>query len=548
MSSKFWSGLTIFLIVSGIIAAIVWFFVGFMADSWFQNWRGFVNDIWISWLFPNGWNLLGATPFFFTLAAIVITGIIVMTSGTEEKWLLVVATVLIVASIFSIIRGSWLLAENGARYYSSTTTFVVKDTNKVPGVLSKFSTSNEAMVDMKQGNLPTGWVPRAASATGAQILLRRTGDAISNTELMSDTLTYIYGEGKSGSWTAIRNGKNQQPIYGVASWDGTNENVKTCEFTGNYELNKAFGGMWGKNLTDSIAEKFPLLTYNELDMWGYCKGDQPIIVIPATKTNGYDVRSVDQAAGVITVTGAPNGEPVIEHQVSAKPGDFPGPVYPQRLVSAQLDSLSWVAGRHLNWFENFGFEATDVTAQAGNNSNYLLKSEADGRLYWVTPLKPRSTDSQTLVAYSVTPADEMNNDRMNEQKVYVLDNDDPRIVNLDNLEAVVTDAIRTSDPGFFTSSTPGKIVEFLPVSDNQWQVFAEVNGRVKYRIDVNVGSRITTTVVQVDKEEAPAVGGSTTTPDTPVTCDNPAGLNDAQLTACLVQLANEFQKRHAETK
>jgi hypothetical protein len=546
------SGWAIGLIVSGVaiavISLILWFFVGLMFDSSAQAYRGFLNGIWFSWFFPNGWNIFMATPLFTALVCLTIIAAvwIFRADGGSSAVAWIVTVVLALVSIHAIaIRGIWEAEESGARHYLSTTTFVVHDPAKVPDLLNKFSTSNEAQVKVVAGDLPSGWLPRVASATGARNVISKTGDAISNTELMLDTMTYIYGSGQSGSWTAIRDGKNQVNIYGVASWDGSGESVKTCEFTGQNELNKAFGGMWGTNLTNAIAGKYPLFTYDESDIWGYCDGDKPVIVIPGTKTVGYSTRTVDEANGVVTITGSPSGEPVIEHDESVDPGEYPGPVYPQRLVNQQLSSIAWAAGRHLRMFENFGLETTNVSSQEGNNKNFLLKSEEDGRLYWVTPLRPRSTDSQTLIAYSVTPADSVKADQLNEQRVYILDSNDPRIVNLDNLQAKVIDTVRTTDPGFFTGESPGRIVEFLPVADDKWQVFAEVNGRVKYRIDVNVGARITANVVSIDKDQ-PQNGGTQPPSSTTMTCDDPSSLDNAKLAQCLAGLANELQKRQSE--
>lgn len=532
------------IFAAAAIVAAIWFVVGFYFDSGFMAVRGFINGVWFSGLFPNGWNLFAGTPLFTVIASLIIVATVFLRTGGTTKSFVAVAVVFGLVSIYAVgYQGFWKSEESGARHYLSTTTFVVHDTNKVPDMLSKYSTSGESIVEMTQGDLPSGWQPRVASAAGARNVMGRTGDAISNTELMSDTMTYIYSEGQTGVWTAIRDGNNQQSIYGVHSWDGSGESVKTCEFTGQNELNKAFGGLWGTNLTNVIAQQYPLFTYDESDIWGYCDGDKPIIVIPGTKTVGYDTRTVDQANGVLTITGSPSGEPVLTYDNDATPGEYPGPVYPQRLVNQQLSSVVWGAGRHLKQFENFGFETTDVSSQEGNNKNFLLKSQEDGRLYWVTPLKPRSTDSQTLIAFSVTPADSIQTDQLNEQKVYVLDSNDSRIVNLDNLQSKVTDVVRTTDPGFFTGESPGRIVEFLPVSDDKWQVFAEVNGRVKYRIDVNVGARIDANVVLIDKaQEQPQQPQSGN-----MTCDDPSSLDSAKLAECLSNLANELQKRQTES-
>ena len=539
-------------ILAGLAAVIIvfLFFTVFYANIFFSMVRDTLHTLWFGWLFPNGWNLLGATPFFWLLvSAAVVLGLWAKyyRKNTANKGRLITLSIVVgVAVLGLMVRGVIVNEANAAIHYLGTTKFVVSDTNKLPDSLVKLSTSDQAVVGITEGTLPTKWGSRVASSTGAEIVLRRTGDALSNTELMGNTLTYIYNtEGEGGQWTAIRNGKNQQPLYGVASWAGTGETVKTCRFEGQNALDKSFGGLWGKNLGDTIAQQFPLFTYALDDAWGFCRGDQPVIVIPGTQTVGYDVRTVNQANGVLEITGSPSGAPVITHHEHVKPGDFPGPVYPQRLVSDQIDSVDWGGGWNLSVFQKFGYESTNVSSQAGNSRNYLLRNETDKRLYWVTPMKPKSSDSQTLVAYSVTPADQIDAGVLNEQLVYVIDGTDPRVVNLDTLQNRVIDDVRTADPGFFTGDSPGKIVEFLPVSDKQWQVFAEVGGRVKYRVDVNVGAQLTTRVVHVDGPSTDSPVATAPTTGTAASCDNPTSLSDAQLAKCLADLANALQQRQS---
>jgi hypothetical protein len=352
---------------------------------------------------------------------------------------------------------------------------------------------------------------------------------------MTETLTYLYGEGDTGAWTGIRNGINLQGIYGIQSWSGVGGSVTNCRFEGQYELDQAFNGQWpDNNLYNTVAELFPAFLYNGSDMWGYCDGNEPIIVIPGVYTAGYDLRTVDETAGVVTIQGSASGVPVIKLHTEIKAGDFPGPVYPQRLVDQQRESLDWAAGRHLHWFKRFGFDITGVESQSSNASNYLLKSKEDGRLYWVTPMTPQSSDSETIIAYSIIPADELSSGTLNEQAVYVLNDNDPLRVNLETLLARVESAVRSEDPGFFTGSSAGQIVEFLPVSATQWQVYAEIRGFVKYLIDINIDEEIKPQVIDLET----GTGGE----DGP-TCDDPTSLDDAQLAACLVQLTQELQER-----
>lgn len=542
---SFWIGLVIGIIV--VIVGIIWFFVGVMYDSTAIAIRELIA-FWNAGLFPNGWNIFLATPFFWTMVVVIAIIAVWIWAFYDDNLDLrfitasVITVVLLVGVVGYDIWKGVVYNNNGAGHYLTTTSFVVKDTAKLPSMLTKQSQNGNLTVEIEQGDLPTSWTPRVASATGALRVMELTSEAVNNTELMAETMTYLYGEGDNGVWTAIRDGNNQQSIYGVSSWNGTGDNVETCRFEGDYKIDKAYGGLWGKNLTNAVAGKYPSFNYNESDMWGYCEGDQPIIVVPGVTLSGIDVRTTDQSAGVVTIKGSTGGEPVITLLTDVKAGDFPGPVYAQRLVDQQRDALDWSAGYWASVNEHFGFEVTNVESQSGNNSNYLMKSEEDGRLYWVTPLKPQSAKSQTLIAYSVTPADEVSAPVLNHQAVYVLNEDDERVVNLDDMLARVTDTVRDQYPGFFTGKNPGTIAEFLPVSDTQWQVFAEVSGRVKFRIDVNVNARITPKVINVDTGEEVEPSD----PDQVVTCDDPSSLSDSQLAACLVLLSGELQTRQSE--
>lgn len=577
-----WPYATAASLILGFLAVII----GFVADTAALHGQWWLNSFLLSALLPGAWNLLHATPFFWVVVSVVIFATIMWRKLTVQvtqeplygysakakseavvlrklrpylrsakadkkyrveidkinwsKRLIRSAIVVGLLLLTVIVHGGWMYGKSAATHYigSGQAEFVVADTENTPSVLGKVVRSRTSMVVINEGDISFNWVPRVASATGAVNVMRKTGDAITNTQLMGETVAYIYDKSSGGgSWTAIRNGINRQNIFGVQTWSGAGERVVNCEFKGKYALNRAFGGMYGRNLTNDIAAANPLFRYNANDVYGYCDDGQPVIVIPGTRLVASTVRTVEQSYGVMVIKGSSSGNPIITHDRDVQPGDFPGPVYPKRLADAQRDSLDWAAGRCWFWQECFGLDTTSVSSQAGNSTNFLLKNQQDGRLYWVTPLKPASTDSQTLVAYSVIPADEMTSGKLNHQRVYVMGDGDVRIVNLDDLENVVIDAVRSADPGFITGDSPGRIVEFLPVSDTKWQVFAEVGGRVKYRIDVSVGARMGTKLFVVDGGEKP------TSSDKKATCDDPTTLDNAGIAKCLRALVDELEKR-----
>ncbi len=436
----------------------------------------------------------------------------------------------------------------GSDYYLTNTTFMVTDTDAMPALLEKYDDHDQLEVNVDEGVMENAWVPRVASMTGALRVLSKTSSSSNSNVLMRNTITYLYGEGDSGVWTAIRNGKGQQDIFGISSWDGTGneDRINTCRFTKDYALNKNFGGPWGnKNLWDSVASAYPSFYYAPSDLWGYCDGEEPVMVLPGVSLSSFDMRSVDAPSGVVTIRGSRSGQPVINMVNDVQPGDFPGPVYAQRLVDSQRGALDWSAGYYQSVNEHFGFDVTDAESQKGNNSNYLLKNKEDERLYWVTPMKPQDADEQTIIAYSVIPADELSPKNLNPQAVYILnaEEDSQRTVNLDDLESYAQDAACTKDANFCTDTPKGKIIEFLPVTDTHWQAFGEVDGRVKYLIDIEVGATIKTHPTALPPDQQVSVGVSTLETEGIAGCGTPSSLTEKQLSECLTGIAAEIQSR-----
>lgn len=566
-------------VVLGILTFIWFFVVGYWVDVTSMFWKWLGQNWFERQHFPNGWDLLGATPLFYIWAMIIFAVFAwgIWTASNEaishktEAIMRGGAITLVVLAVLSAIytfTGFWNNDKDEARSYADATVFAVENIDAMPQSLSSLADGATKSVDCEllgkhdvhgcivRGDLPADWEQRSTSFKGAEIVMKRTSGGNPNTELLSDTLTYLYDEDGKGSWTAIRNGINRQPVQEVVSYDG--QKLSSCKFKGDFKLNYAFGGNWGQNLSDEIAENFGNLFYEDSDMWGFCRKVEasdtlePVIVIPVTEQIGYERRTTMRAAGVLEITGSSSGEPVYRHVKQVKAGDYPGPVYSLSLVGKQREMVQWASGRKNKNTFNFGFEATSVETQAGNDSDYLLRSKEDRRTYWVTPLKPRGTDSQLLVAYSVTPADEVKSGSLNRQTVYVLPDEDSRIVNLDDLEARVSQAIRDANPGFYSGDNPGRLVEFLPVSEDTWQVYAELGGRVVYRITVPTDARVRPTVAaldsSVDGAETEQPSGSQppdegdTSPS--INCGKPvAELTNAELASCLAQLADENARR-----
>lgn len=533
-------------IVGGLSALVAfglfWFVFGYYADATSRIWK-FIAQVFLErWLFPGGLNPLHFTWFFWFLLGIL--GVIVSLVSRKAAW---VALTGIAWVLFLIVVCLNINDHSGS--YASGTSFVVEDVDKIPSSLRRLVNdtvpdtngcalyaNNDMRGCINESKFRFEWTARKASATGAEQVIRRSSSGVPNTQILSDSLTYIYDD-KGGYWTAIRDGKSRQPIYGIAAWAGEG-NVQNCTFSGKYELNKAFDGRWGKNLADEIAGKYPELFFDNTDRYGYCDGDKPVIVIPVKEQQPYHRRTTFRSAGVLVITGSPTGKALYRHVMNVKPGQFPGPVYPASLAKVQRESMGMIAGVWDNLSGRFGYETTDVTTQSGNASEYQLRDRLTNRIYWVTPMKPRKSDEQVLTTYSVTAADAATSGRLNDQRIFVLPDGDARTVNLDDLEARTREAVLNESPGFF--SAQGNLVEFLPLSGETWQVYAELRGRVVYRITVPTDSRIRPTVFQLDEPTEPT-GGQ---PQRASACvENLRSLTDKGLAECLSDIAEELSNR-----
>jgi len=557
------------------VVGAIWFFAGYMYDVWNQFVRSVTREFFVRQMFPT-WNPLHWTPFTYLVLCLLFAGLAAASRYTSEATTRhgytehktvkrtsgAAKAAVAVSVVLSLFSGTYAVSgwvnndKDEARSYAAATTFVVENPDQMPAALNPlvmggkrtvkgsnclFTTVHDVKSCVQQGTLPGTWDARKASLTGAAIVMNRTSGAIPNTDIMDETLTYLYAGDGGGVWSAIRNGVNRQFLNGIVTWDGSNS-PQSCQFTGKYSINYAFGGKWGQNLTDTLAKEYPGLLYDTDDMWGYCAGSgeitsrEPVIVIPVTQQESYNRRTTLRSAGVLVIKGSPTGEPQITHMASVKAGEFPGPVYPLSLVAKQRELSQWAAGRKNQDSLHFGYEPADSTSQEGNTSEYLLRSPS-GRLFWVTPMTPNSSQSQLLVAYSITPADETSQGSLNDQRIYVLPDNDPRIVNIDDMEARVGEAIRTTNPGFFTGDKPGKITEFLPVNDTTWQAFAELNGRVVYRVEVPSNAKIRPTVQTLDSTvEAPS--------GAKVCLTDPAQLSKTQLSDCIGLFAKELAGRN----
>jgi hypothetical protein len=482
------------------------------------------------------------------------------------RFVALAAVVLALAPLVQWWRIVWDDDKDFARYYTRAVTFYTPstDSSSAPPSLSRLLNGASAgsakgafggqagcelagAFDVPgciaRGTLPvTGWDARVSSYNGAVFAMSRTSGDMQNVSLSAPTVTYLNTwHGHPARWSGVLDGNGiSQGMGGVSEWDGAK--VTTCQFSGKYAIDRSLGGQNMADMSDYLAQEFPGLRWALTDVWGYCDGTEPIVVIPVTREVKWMSRTVSTAAGIIIVTGD-NGKTHLEWQPDVKPGELPGRAYPTSLVDLQLTESRWAAGRGSMNDGGFGYEPASSAAQQGHVADYLLRDTATGRLELVTPLTLRNSSSQLFVAYAVTPADTVTSGQLNQMAIYVLAPADPRQINVDNMEAEARNWLAQQQPGFISSG--GDLLEFTPVAGNMWRAYAELNGRVVYLLDVDATGKVAPTLTSVSPPGAAGPGGpgAAGQPGN-AACGKPvASLTRAQLAQCLRQFADELAQR-----
>lgn len=532
-----------------LVVGVIWLFIfGFWMDADARAWQWIYQRAWLDTFFPNGWNIFQASWFAYVLfgGAVAVFGWLFVKNRSSRAGTWTIIAGIIIALVNLTIFPMWLNNMQPNAGMSDDTTVVVESFENSPPALKELFMKAEQVDDstmkadvrgyattIKKQVINLQWATRPASAKGAEIVMRSSGDSDTNSYLMGETLSYH----SNGKWSAIRDGQNLKPIAGVSVWDGVSNSVQTCRFDGANEIDYAFNGQWGKNLMDLVVSRYPNNLINSSDMWGDCDSDgAPFIVMPTTVLKGYGQVRVPRFGGLIVIKGSQDGQPSIQLVTDIKTGQFTGPVYPSSLAAEQRAKFDYAAGIISNMVTGFGTETSTVPSQVGNPSEYLLKSAVDGHLYWVTPLRPNQGESQQVIGYSVLRADEARTDSLNEHRLYFFSPDDERLVDMSRLYSATVDAVNTKQPAFFTGDPPGVLTELLPASNGLWQAFAERGGRVVYRIDISTKAGVVAKVVNIGQTDPPPG-------ETKLVCNDPGSLSKPDLRKCIDRFLDELEKR-----
>ena len=532
-------------------------------DRWAQN----------TWV-PEGWNLLGATPWMwlYIIVVLIILAVIWGVDGTPGTR--AISTVLAIAAVVSFIPvfdGMVSSDKVKGQFYGRNTEFYVPDLNKVPSPLARLAeggarVENDGKVTeikshhdvhgiIKQGALPDSpglWTGRTASYHGALTVLSSQTSNQQGADLLEDSLTYLNGEKEeNGIWTGVIDGSgNYTAAKGVVSWNAKTGKVTKCLFDGDYEFNRSFGGAKHNSLSHWILSKYTGMFYADSDIWGYCEGNKPVFVVPMKTRTPYHHQNFEVPAGVLIVKGSKSGDPQLDLRTEVKKSQLAGPVIPASILTHQRDALDWAAGRKYrsNKYGNggFGFDVASVESQLGNDADFRLFNTGDQTWYYLTPLTPNNPKSQTYTAYMAVATDTVKAGVLPLVKVFV-PADGTTAPNADQLLSQALTYLGNERPGFTTAR--GELRELVPQGGDMWRIYGEVKGYTTDYIEMSATGRVTPKVVTLGGSAPglalpglPAQAPGTKPPADPC-IKGQKEMNSAEKAACIKALVDDLAKR-----
>lgn len=256
---------------------------------------------------------------------------------------------------------------------------------------------------------------------------------------------------------------------------GVRSGTEQCYFSD--EANDYLGGPWWHSMEREISSIDRSLTVESKDVWGYCDGETPKLVIPVFDRTGF-FTPVMEPRGVVIYDGSTE---TFEHKTEIKADELPGPsvsiTYSEKLNRA-LHALN------ANGVLEYNKGATGLTSEVksqddtnvANASNFGLRNTELGNVY-VTPFTYRSA-TENVSYLGLMNANGTEGENAQKTVVYKLT---PTMQS----NAYLSSEIRTR---FENIPWPSglSIQEIVPQSDKVWVATIGNNKAVSYRVTITV--------------------------------------------------------------
>ena len=382
------------------------------------------------------WQLRKALPFF---GAVLVTAVATIAFLAAGEWLnkKIMGRLALLGFLIGAVGGIWWWVHTNYsqdRSYLATTTV---DSSPVP----KLS-------------------PRAPYQVGVAQARPNLGDTAGD---IADT-TYLPGQDRyatlvtrRGSLTGYEVALTQQiPLQGRGALD------YKCAFD-EYDATARVGGWFGHNLGRLISQQRRWVRFQESDVYAYCDGTVPTVVVPLKRQVGTWVVT-EKPAGVALYHGQTG-----KLTFTTDTAGIPGPSYPLSLA-AQQRAATTAIGSFGDWvFDRAGWETPDDDVNSGNDTEFTL--DAGGRPVYITPLTRRGSATSISVVSEV-PARHSGLD-LAPMTVHRLD---PTWVS----PKAIVDRIRADYQDLPNWQTIN-VYEVIPTGDNSWVATLGTGQNILYR-------------------------------------------------------------------
>lgn len=240
------------------------------------------------------------------------------------------------------------------------------------------------------------------------------------------------------------------------------------------------GGWFGHNLARLISDKVRWLTYDSADIYAYCEGTAPMVVVPLKSQVGFWTVTW-RPAGVALYNGRTGELSVVQDPQAL--AAIPGPTYPLSLAERQRESTDALGTFGDYLFHRVGFQTTDANGEpdtnSGSSSEFVLgavgTAKVPGAVDYVTPLTDQG--SSTAVSHeSVLGAQQTQAGHL-----------EPMVIHTLKPVGVSTAAIESrirSDYQDIPNWSALSVTEIAPYGPNQWVATLTITGgqNIQYRI------------------------------------------------------------------
>lgn len=318
-----------------------------------------------------------------------------------------------------------------------------------------------------------------------------------------------------------------------------NQTSNACRFNPEHKY-RLEGFAPTNNLGYPLSFKRPLTFWDGNDAYGYCDGDQPVVVVPLKTLGGFWPILTERPAGIALYR---DGELSV-YTATEVPEDVVGPTYPRSIAAAQR-TASTASGSFADWiFKRAGFdtagesveenedeEAPTTTTNEPNAANAVDFSLVNdgGAGEYVTALTPVGS-SESVVALGHVG----NRQTGSDLNPYVVSRYPEALPALSTSENRIRSDFNDL-PGWASGM---RVMEITPAADGNYVASIGQNQVVTYRMLVATDG--TVTVLDQAGSAAPIPGS---VDETPSDLADPKSLSTEELQRLIKEFTDELASR-----